>query len=339
MYTRRSVRWSIVAKFSWRVVLVTTVWASAVVAIHQYFHVNKAMNCSLPISPLGTIGVAVAFYVGFKNSQAYDRSWEARKIWGGIVNVSRTWANQILTYVSNHHASEVVDDAEVREIQRQMIFRHLAWINVLRFQLRRKTPWSFVPRGAARRYQQETDMEAMKRHCDEFLTQEEKDSICVKTNVATQLLRRQGEQLKYLIEDRRLTEEFRLISMMDLLTEMVTLQGKCERIKNTPFPRQYAFFSGVFVWIFLVLLPWGLVGEMAERGPEMVWLTVPIAVLISWIFWTMESVGDSTEDPFENFINDVPLTALCRTIEIDLRQMLGETDTAPPLEPVNDILM
>ena len=129
------------------------------------------------------------------------------------------------------------------------------------------------------------------------------------------------------------------MGMMELITEMYALQGKCERIKNTPFPRQYAFFSGVFVWIFMALLPFGIVGEMAERGPYLIWLTVPMSVLISWIFWTMEVVGDSSEDPFENFINDVPLTALCRTIEIDLRQMLGESDTPPPLTPVDDVLM
>lgn len=118
---------------------------------------------------------------------------------------------------------------------------------------------------------------------------------------------------------------------MELITEMYTLQGKCERIKNTPFPRQYAYFSGVFVFIFITLIPFGIVGELAERGSPMIWLTVPISVVISWIFWTMESVGDSSEDPFENFINDVPMNALCRTIEIDLRQMLGETEVLDPI--------
>jgi len=98
------------------------------------------------------------------------------------------------------------------------------------------------------------------------------------------------------------------MGMMDLITEMYTLQGKCERIKNTPFPRQYAFFSGVFVHIFIGLIPFGIVGEMAARGWPMIWLTVPISVVISWVFWTMEAVGDSSEDPFDNFINDVPMT-------------------------------
>ena len=145
--------------------------------------------------------------------------------------------------------------------------------------------------------------------------------------------------MKQLIEQKpRLVEEFRLIAMMDLLTEMYALQGKCERIKNTPFPRQYAYFSNVFVWVFIFLLPFGIVGEFADRG-ELIWITVPLSVVISWIFFTMESVGDASEDPFENFINDVPMTALCTTIEIDLKEMLGESDVPSPMAPDNDILM
>ena len=94
----------------------------------------------------------------------------------------------------------------------------------------------------------------------------------------------------------------------------------------------------MFTWIFVALLPFAIVGEMSSHG-NLIWLTVPICVLISWVFYTMETVGDSSEDPFENFINDVPMTALCRTIEIDLRQMMSEKNVPEPLKPVNDILM
>lgn len=338
MYTRRAVRLGLIAQFAWWIVLVAGGWATFVVAIHLFFQA-RGIDCSLPIAPLGTIGVAVAFYVGFKNSQSYDRFWEARKIWGGIVNVSRAWANQVISFISSHHSAEPVDESVVKEIHRSMIYRHIAWINVLRFQLRRKTPWAFVPKRSARKYMQETDIEAMKAQIVELLTESERQIVCSQANAATQLLRWQSEELKRVVEKDRLTEEFRLMGMMELVTEMYSLQGKCERIKNTPFPRQYAHFSGVFVFIFIALLPFGIVGEMADRGTAMVWLTVPISVVISWIFWTMEGVGDSSEDPFENFINDVPMTALCRTIEIDLRQMLGETEVPEPIGPENDILM
>ena len=338
MYTRRSVRFGLIVQFAWWIVAVSGAWAALVVVVHLRMQPYD-IDCSMPIAPLGTIGVAVAFYVGFKNSQSYDRFWEARKIWGGIVNVSRAWANQVITFISSHHAPERVDEATVASVHRSMIYRHIAWINVLRFQLRRKTPWAFVPKRSARKYMQETDIESMKAQIAELLADDERQIICGQANAATQLLRWQSEELKRVVEKDRLTEEFRLMGMMELITEMYALQGKCERIKNTPFPRQYAHFSGVFVAIFITLLPFGIVGQLAERGSPMIWLTVPISIIISWIFWTMEGVGDASEDPFENFINDVPMSALCRTIEIDLRQMLGEQDVPEALQPQNDILM
>lgn len=337
MYTRRSVRFGMVVRFAWRTVLLSCAWATLAVCIHLYFD-SRGVDFSLPIAPISMIGVAVAFYVGFKNSQSYDRLWEGRKIWGGIVNVSRAWSNQVISFISSHHCSDSIDEASVKAIHRSLIYRHIAWINVLRFQLRRKTPWSFI-KHSAESLMQDTDLESMKKQIAGLVDQEESKAICSQANAATQLLRWQGEELKRIAEKDRLIEEFRLIAMMNLITEMYTLQGKCERIKNTPFPRQYAFFSAVFVFIFIGLIPFGIVGEMAERGSPMIWLTVPISAVISWIFWTMEAVGDSSEDPFENFINDVPMTALCTTIEIDLRQMLGESDVPKPIQPVSDILM
>jgi len=338
MYTRRSVRFGIVTRFGWKILLASTSWAILVVSLHSYL-LSRGIDCSLPIAPIGTIGVAVAFYVGFKNSQSYERFWEARKIWGGIVNVSRSWSNHVISLISSHHCPDPVDELAIKEIHRSMVYRHIAWINVLRFQLRRRTPWSFVPKYRAWKLMQDTDVETMKKEVANLLNEKEYQLIDAQANVATQLLRWQSEELKSVIEKDRLIDDFRLMGMMDLITEMYTLQGKCERINNTPFPRQYAFFSVVFVYIFIGLIPFGIISELTERGSPMIWLTVPISVVISWVFWTMEAVGDASEDPFDNFINDVPMTALCKTIEIDLRQMLGESDLPEPAKPVHDVMM
>lgn len=338
MYTRRNIRWSVIVRFAWLQVILFIAWASLVTWGYLRLE-ERGINCSLPIAPLGTIGVAVALYIGFKNNQSYDRYWEARKIWGGVVNVSRSWANQVLSFVSESHTEDDVDPGDVAEVQRELITRHLAWTNALRFQLRRKTPFGFTPKGSQQQFVQPTDINEMRVQLASLLPEEELKYVCSRMNTATQILRLQSDHLRSVIVDRRLTEEFRYIAMMDLVTEMYSLQGKCERIKNTPFPRQYAYFSMMFTWIFVTLLPLGLVGELAPRGNPMIWMTVPISVIISWIFFTMETVGDTSEDPFENFINDVPMSALCRTIEIDLRQMMGESDVPEPLTPVNDILM
>ena len=338
MYTRRNIRWSVIARFSWWKLLVFTAWALISTGLYLYF-LNLGIDISIPLAPVGTIGVAVALYVGFKNNQSYDRLWEARKIWGGIVNTSRTFANQVLSFVSAFYHPDSIDETKVEKEQRRLIYRHIAWINTLRYQLRRDVSFGFEPKGTAKKYMQPTDVEALKRDLKQLLPEEELGQTCGMANPATQLLRAQGEHLKRLVENECLTEDFRHIAMMDQITEMYTLQGKCERIKNTPFPRQYAYFATAFTYIFIVLLPLGIVGSLGERTSWMTYLTVPLSVIISWMFYTMDVVGDTSEDPFQNFINDVPMTALCRTIEIDLRQMLGESDIPPKITPVNDVLM
>ena len=338
MYIRRNIRWRIIFRFGWKKVLVFTLWSLAVVMLYLELQEHE-MDCSLPIAPLGTIGIAVAFYIGFKNNQAYDRSWEARKIWGGIVNVSRSFANQVISFISVTHSDKPVSDQAIKDLHRDLIYRHLAWITTLRFQLRRKTSSGSGLTTPPRPYMQLTSIDAMKSEVSKFLSDDETEAVGSYANAATQILRNQSETLRKAIEDQKLTEEFRYIAIHEQITEMYSLQGKCERIKNTPFPRQYAYFSGVFTWIFVLLLPFGLVGELATRGPHMIWWAVPLSVVSCWIFFTMETVGDASEDPFENYFNDIPMTALCRTIEIDLRQMLGEQDLPESIEPVHDVLM
>ena len=138
---------------------------------------------------------------------------------------------------------------------------------------------------------------------------------------------------------------FHQIALMGLLDELYTLQGKCERIKNTPFPRQYAFFAWLFVWLFVLLVPLGLTsvfedlaGDLAGDNYSSSISLIVSSALIAWVFRIMEFIGDNSEDPFEAGVNDVPMNALCRTIEIDLRQMLGETELPPREQPVAEVL-
>ncbi len=342
MYVRRNIKWNLVLKFAWKNLLFFFIYSSLVVYIHHYVdHLEiEGIDISIPFLPVSTIGIAVAFYVGFKNNQAYDRFWEARKIWGGIVNYSRTWGNQVLSYVSNLHATEQYSDKEIKAIHKRLIYRHIGWLYALKHKLRKASAFSNVYKGVAGKlHQGRPDRETYDRDVAPFLPGSEYEDMVQCANLPTQLIRRQGEDLKELREGPFLIDDFRHMEMMKVLEEFYNLQGKCERINNTPFPRQFAYFSKVFVWIFIVIMPFGLIGEFAKLSHDFIWLTVPFFMLISWIFITMETVGDNSEDPFENFINDVPMTALTRTIEIDLRQMLGETDLPPKIEAVDDILM
>lgn len=339
MYVRRNIRWQLIATFSWWRILFYTAYGWGWVWIfHRLDH--EGYDISMPFLPMSVIGIAVAFYIGFKNSQAYDRFWEGRKIWGGIVNYSRTWANQVMSFVSNKHTDNPLSQEELYAIHKEFIYRHIAWMNALRLALRRPNDWSIKQKGAARRFQQKIyDEPDWENDVAFFMGQPECQIVQENANVAVQIIRKQGERLRQIVENQGLVDDFRHMEMMRCLEEFYNLQGKCERIKNTPFPRQYGYFSRVFTWLYILVMPLGLVGEFSKMGHGFEWLAIPFYVLISWIFFTMENVGDNSEDPFDNSINDVPMSALCRTIEIDLRQMLGETELRPKVKPVHDVLM
>jgi putative membrane protein len=127
--------------------------------------------------------------------------------------------------------------------------------------------------------------------------------------------------------------------MQKVVNELYEHQGKLERIKKFPLPRQYANLSFIFSILFILLLPFGMVGEFAKLGESMVWLTIPIGGIVGWIYVVMELIGDYSENPFTGLGTDIPMLSICRMIEIDLLQMLGETDLPKPIQPVNGVLM
>lgn len=323
-------------------------WALAVLALYA---TTRLELLKVPFLPIATIGTAVAFYIGFKNNSAYDRFWEGRKIWGGIVNASRSWATAVLAYVD---ASEAGDDSDkspdAADEHRRLVYRHLAWVNALRLQLRRQS--RFMAADAHRTVKQRLadHHDHMRNDWDTelapFLDAQELREVSATVNPATHLLNNQGKRLARLHATQRL-DLFHQIELMHLVNELYTLQGQCERIKNTPFPRQYAEFSRWFVRVFLYLLPFGLLNVFADRVDaatsvqDYVLVGLPFlmsAILISWVFTTMEGVGDASEDPFERSMNDVPMNALSRTIERDLRQLLGETEIPEP-EPAAGMIL
>lgn len=336
MYTAKRVSWRVVAPFAWRSVLFFLLYSTAICTLYVW---AGWQFLALPFVPIGVIGTAVAFYVGFKNNSSYDRLWEGRRIWGSLVNTSRAWGAMVLDYVSNLHAKTPATDAELHRVRRELIYRHLAFLTALRTQLRSRTVWQVHGKDV----QLVEHIEAFRVHgLDEelnpFLPENEVRFFVNTQNAATQLLKRQSAQLAE-ARDAGLLSDFYHVELERLLVEFYNQQGAAERIKSFPFPRQYAFFSYVFVWLFIWVLPYGLLNELAKVSSYHVWLTIPAYTVIAWIFNTMEVVGDTSENPFENGINDVPMTAVCRVIEIDLREMLGETDLPPRLQAIDNILM
>ena len=225
----------------------------------------------------------------------------------------------------------------------QLIHRHIAWINALRVQLRQPKSWAIQEtRSVERMFDRHGERNIACNEAYNFVSKREFVGLKNRVNPATHLVKNQGLQVSQLRKDH-IIDGFQEDQLQSVLEELYNLQGKCERIKNTPFPRQFAYFSKVFTWVFVLLIPFGLLNIFQEHGTEhmeqwMVFLMIPFAVLVMWIFTTMEIVGDNSEDPFEGRINDVPMTALCRTIEIDLRDMLDEDDLPVGIEPKDNIL-
>ncbi len=295
---------------------------------------------ALPWVPIALVGTAAAFIVGFRNNATYARVWEARQIYGAIVNTSRTWGMMVRDFVT---ACPGLDAAAVAEAHRSLVNRHVAWLTALRFQLRQPKPWETMslPHNVEYRRAHFRVAELEGKLEDELapLLSEAEHAVVVRaSNRATRIVAFQGEALAKL----RALGSFdpnAHVALERVLADLYDSQGKCERIKNFPYPRQFATINLFFVRIFNFLVPFGLIGELKKVGDAYVWLTIPLGVLIAWVFNGMERVGQSTENPFEGSSNDVPITSMSRTIEIDLREMLGEEHVPPPILAQNDILL
>ncbi|MBK8522137.1 MAG: bestrophin family ion channel [Ferruginibacter sp.] len=297
---------------------------------------------AIPWLPIALLGTAVAFVVGFKNNASYDRVWEARRIWGAIINASRGWGIMVKDYVSTKHAVAVTSSEELKNIHQQLIYRHFAWVTALRYQLREPRVWEAVYQQHNAEYKDKYfTVDEHQNKIDDalkpYLTDEEYKAVMGKTNRAAQILALQSTHL-HLLLDKGLIEDFRHMELERILIELYNQQGGSERIKNFPYPRQYATLNKWFIKVFIVLLPLGMLQEFEKLGGLLIWLSIPFSALASWVFTTMERIGESSESPFEGSANDVPITAMSRTIEIDLREMFGMTDIPPAIKPVNNLL-
>lgn len=228
-------------------------------------------------------------------------------------------------------------------VRSRLVHRHIAWLHALRFQLRMPRAWEHMVKVYNREYRRtyrvdEQDGNTLADAITGLVSDPEKALVLSKSNVATQLIAQQSRDLREL-HAQGLVHELRHVEMQNMLVDLYAQQGKCERIKNFPYPRQYATLNLMFVRLFNGLVPFGMLGEFAKLGEGFVWHTIPFSALVAWVFMMMERIGESSENPFEGSANDVPITAMTRTIEIDLREMLGEQDIPKPLQPQNNILM
>ena len=327
MYVKRNYGFWMTFNWSKWPFIVGTLYAYAIYLISFFLNIDL----SIPWSPIGIMGIAVAFYLGFKNNSSYDRTWEARKIWGSIVNNSRTLGAAIVSFVQMENSAV---------IQKELIYRHIAWITVLRHQLRLSKPWEHID-SRSERYAPNVNEDynsKLEKELSIYISQEEIESIANKTNKATQMLKIQSQRLQEL-KDKNAYEDFRHMEFHKLITTFYEDQGKSERIKNFPFPRQYASTALWMTIVFSIFVPFGLLNGFKEMTIWAYWLSPFLSGLIVWIFFLMEKIGDYSENPFEGSYNDVPITSIAKAIEIDLREMINDENIPQPEKEENGFLM
>jgi len=283
--------------------LVLAVWDVLVVAGYRLLHWEILAVRGLPLSLYGSV---IGVVVGFRNNSSYGRWWEARGLWGQIVNNSRSLARQACSAID---AKDERDRPQAEELRRSLVQHQIAFVHALRQHLRGLSPWEELSR---------------------LLSAAEVENLRGERNVPLSIQRRMGEMLHF-AKSCGWIDALEWQAMDRNLDDLADAQGGAERIKNTPMPRQYDYFPALFVHIYCLLLPMGMVETLG-------WLTPLGSTLVGLMFLALNQVGQDLEDPFDNTIHDVPMTAIATTIEANLLQILGEKKLPESVRPQAGVL-
>ena len=349
MYVQRRFPFKSVLSWTKREIIFFTIFVSLITALYEVLDLKWLQ---IPFAPIGLIGTAVAFMVGFQNNAAYDRIWEARKIWGGIVNTSRTLIITVKDSFYMYHSEASKDESEELKI---ITNRHIAWLTALRYAMRSQKEWEATYQKEGKKTVFEYNTPERKTSLEEemkpHLSAEEFEYVMSKDNKPNALISLQSAHLRRLTNEKKLWD-FTLLELQGMLQELTALQGKSERIKNFPYPKQYGSIGYHFVHIFMWLLPLAIIPAFEKMGANVsethswignyfVWFNIPFTVIVIWVFNTMLRIGLAGENPFEGSPNDVPISNISRGITRDILQIIDEDSTSIPeqFENVNDIHM
>lgn len=281
-----------------------------VLVVSIFFQLIKSFLSSylppLPLQLPAVLGSFISLILAFQVSQSYDRWWEARKIWGGIVNDSRTWAMQLKGFISDAY---LLQQAPFPLLQ-VMTYRQIAWCYSLGQSLRGQNPIATL---------------------DQFLSQEELAYIKQHNNKPVALLALHTNDLKTLYEQKAINA-YQQVQLSETLVRLCDSMGRAERINTTIFPVTYRQFVHYFIYLFLITLSLGLVETMGL-------FETPLLILIASTFFLLEKTARYLQDPFKDKPTDTPVTAIARTIEINLKQLLQEKEIPQPLAPEEFYLM
>ncbi|MEZ2444019.1 bestrophin family protein [Chitinophaga sp. RCC_12] len=256
-----------------------------------------AAHINIPIAVSTVLGTAIAFFIGFNNNQAYDRWWEARKIWGALVNDSRTWSRSMLNYPSSDATPET------KALIRHMIYRHLAFIYALKTVLR-KRPDDYYTR---------------------YLTTEEIEEVQKQSNIPNAILNLQTRDLQQLRASGSI-DGFTFIELNQILVKHCDCMGQSERIRNTVFPPSYVYFTQMFIWFYVIMNTLMMTESIGAWA-------IPFGWMFGFVFHVTHLNGITLMDPFDFQPLAIPLDSIARTIEINVIQLLGDEPVPAPVLP------
>ena len=300
MLLKPDLRLSRVLRITWKVdvgmiALCTGAYLLETYVVRGRIHIPGAIPALL--------GTALAFFIGFNNNQAYSRWWEARTVWGGLVNDSRSWTRSLLAYTQP--GPDGAEIATPEDVALRMIRRNLGFLHALKTSLRNTDELDYQT------YLSQADQQALARYA----------------NLPAALLDLQAQDLQRL-RTAASVDGFAFLALNELLVRFTDGMGRCERIKNTLFPATYLYFTRIFIWVMIAVLTMDIVGEAG------IW-SIALGWLIGFVFHVTHLNGLSLMNPFDGNPACIPLDALVRTAEINVLQMLNHSPVPQPAEAVN----
>jgi len=296
MYVKKHISIAHLVAMSWKSVTALVVVVSVVTIV--YLDLLR-LHVSVSMSVISGISTAISFFIAFFTAQAYDRWWEARKIWGAFVNDSRSFGRMVTTLFGKAGGG-----SEVRAIQDRLVRRHIAYLYAVKARLRNEGAEVYSP----------------------YLSEEDAGRIEGSSNIGNELLRIQGEEIDA-AERASHIDVIRMAQLNDMLSRFSTSQGMAERIKGTVFPAHYASMIRISIWFFVLVFPAALSEEIGHWA-------IFFSSLLGTIFLLVYRAGQALLDPFEGTPNDTPMSSIVRTIEINLLEQIGEKNLPAPVEPV-----
>lgn len=291
MLLKKNIPWTyILGKVKFELLMVSC-YAIVFGKWHESFNLH---HITIPLAIPAIIGTVISLLLAFRSNQAYDRWWEARIVWGAIVNDSRTLIRQVQAFVADPDVS-----IEIRDFLERITRRQIFWTYSLGRMLRKQDPLL---------------------HASEYLTPDEEKFVSARRHVPNALLQLHARDLKLALE-QGWVNSFQQVEIDCTLTRLCDAMGKCERIKNTVFPTTYSLYINFALYLFILLLPFGLTEHLGE-------ILIPLIILISASFLFIEKMAIHLQDPFENKPTDTPMTTIARNIDHDLTDMIDERSHA-----------